>query len=229
VLFQGLFHLAVPDAPFAPFSIAEFVVRQVSGSLATSAIELLGHQALLLVGTLSILSALGLGFVLWRLSPWALALASLLLTLGAALLDPVHPHVLLATVAGLVAGGAALSMPFLLAGRIGGQIPFDAQRRRLLAGAVWGLGAMALAGGTVWRLLRPLSAGSVSADLPLQPMPDPSFDAITGLSPLVTSPQAHYVVDINLDTPLVSEQAWCLFLHGAVGHWSATPSGPVYH
>jgi DMSO/TMAO reductase YedYZ molybdopterin-dependent catalytic subunit len=218
VLFQGLLHLAVPGAPFAPFSIAEFVVRHVSGSLATSAIELLGHQALLLVGTLSILSALGLGFVLWRLSPWALALASLLLTLGAALLDPMHPHVLLATVAGLVAGGAALSMSFLLAGRLGGRIPFDARRRRLLAGAVWGLGAMALAGGTLWRLLRPLSAGSVSADLPLQPIPDPSFDAITGLSPLVTSPQAHYVVDINLDTPIVSEQAWRLFLHGVVGH-----------
>lgn len=218
MLFQGLFHLAIPDAPFAPFSIGEFVVRHVSGSLATSAIELLGHQALLVVGIFSITGALVLGFVLWRLSPWALALAAPLLTLGAALLDPAHPSVLLSTVAGLVAGGAALSMSFLLAGRIGGRIPFDVRRRRLLAGAVWGLGAMALAGGTVWRLLRSLSAGSVSADLPLQPMPDPSFDAITGLSPLVTSPQAHYVVDINLDTPIVSEQAWRLFLHGAVGH-----------
>ena len=27
VVFQGLFHLAVPQAPFAPFSIGEFVVR----------------------------------------------------------------------------------------------------------------------------------------------------------------------------------------------------------
>jgi len=219
VVFQGLFHLAVPQAPFAPFSIGEFVVRNTPGELATRAIDLLGHQALLLVGTLTILCALGLGIALRRLSPRVLALAALLLTLGAAALDPTHPGILLSTAAGLVAGGAVLTTSVLLHGLGGGgRSPFDAERRRLLAGVAWGLGAVALGGEATWRLLHPFSPGTVVADNPIQPMPDPKFDAIAGLSPLVTSPQDHYVVDIDLDAPMVSGQDWHLLLHGAVAY-----------
>lgn len=46
LLFQGLLHLAVPAAPFAPFAVGELALRYTSGSLATWAIDLLGHQAL---------------------------------------------------------------------------------------------------------------------------------------------------------------------------------------
>ncbi len=219
VLFQWLFHLAVPAAPFAPFSIGEFVVRYSPGGLATWAIELLGYQALRLVSTLSILCALGLGAALGRLPPRVLALAALLLTLGAAALDPTHPSILLSTAAGLLAAGATLITSVLLHGWWGDdRSSFDAGRRRLLVGIAWGLGAVALGGGAAWRLLHPLSTQTVVADSPIQLTPDGRFDAISGLSPLVTSPQAHYVVDIDLDEPIVSDQGWHLLLHGAVRH-----------
>ena len=219
ILFQGLFHLAVPAAPFAPFSIGEFVVRYTPGGLATWAIDLLGHLALQLVSALTILCALGLGIALRRLSPWGLALVAFLLTLGAAGLDPTHPSFLFSTAAALVAAGAALTTSVLLQGwRSSSRIPFDTGRRRLLAGIAWGLGAVALGGGATWRLLHPLHAGTVTADLPIQVAPDASVDAISGLSPLVTSRQDHYVVDIDLDEPIVSDQGWHLLLRGTVNH-----------
>ena len=218
LVFQGLLHLAVPEAPFAPFSIGEFIVLHAPGELATWAIEVLGHQALLLVGALSILCALGLGIALRWLPPWVFALTVFLLTLGAAALDPTRPGILLSMAAGLVAALAALTTSVLLHVRQGGHAPFTVGRRRLLVGVAWGLGAAALGGMAAWRLLQPQSAGTVEADFPLQPIPDASFDAIAGLSPLVTALQDHYVVDIDLVRPSVSDQGWRLFLHGAVDH-----------
>src|SRR5262249_2864044 len=99
-----------------------------------------------------------------------------------------------------------------------GRSSFDAGRRRLLAGIAWGLGAVALGGGAGWRLLHPLRTQTVVADSSIQLTSNGRFAAIPGLSPLVTSPQAHYVVDIDLDEPVVSEQGWHLLLHGAVSH-----------
>ena len=219
LVFQGLLHLAVPATPFAPFSIGEFVVRHTPGGLATWAVDLLGDQALRLVGALAVLCALGLGIVLRRLPPPALALVALLLTVGAAGLDPTQPGFLLSLAAGGVAGAAVLTTSVLLDRQRGGsRIPSAAGRRRLLAGAVLSLGAVVLGGVAALRLLRAPSAGTVVADLRVQPEPDASFDAIAGLSPLVTPSQDHYVVDIDLDTPVVSAQGWLLLLHGAVAH-----------
>jgi DMSO/TMAO reductase YedYZ molybdopterin-dependent catalytic subunit len=218
LLFQGLLHLAVPAAPFAPFSVGELAVRYTPGSLATWAIDLLGHQALRLVGLLTILGALALGGVLGRLAPWALALIALLLSLGADVLDPTHPDLLLTLIAAGVAGAATwLTSTLLHDWQRSSRHPFHAGRRQVLISIAWGLGALALGGGAAWRWLSPQpEEGAISADLPLQVASDARFDTIPGLSPLVTAPQAHYEVEIDLEVPLVSAEGWRLLLHGAV-------------
>jgi DMSO/TMAO reductase YedYZ molybdopterin-dependent catalytic subunit len=217
LLFQGLLHLAEPGVPFVPFSLAAFVVRHIPGGLATGAIELLGHWALRLAGLSAILVTLGAGIVMRRRSPRTLALAAFLLTLVAAALDPTHPDTLAALAAALVAGVAALTAALLRAWHAGGGgAAFDASRRRLLVAGIWGLGVALLGGGAVWRALHPFVSASVTADLPLDVAPDPAFDAVVGLSPLVTARADHYEVEIDLEPPVVADQGWRLLVHGAV-------------
>lgn len=228
ILFQGLLHLAVPGAPFVPFALAEFVVRYIPGGLATGAIELLGHWALRLAGLGAVLAALVVGVALRRRSPPALALAAFLLTLVAAVLDPSHPAILASLSAALVAGVAALAAALALREwHPGGGAKFDVSRRRLLAVGIWGVGVALLGGGAFWRALHPLASASVTADLPLAVSPDPAFDAVPGLSPLVTSRAGHYEVEIDLDPPVVSDQGWQLLVHGAVRHPLALSLGDL--
>jgi DMSO/TMAO reductase YedYZ molybdopterin-dependent catalytic subunit len=215
VLFQGLLHLAIPNVPFAPFSLAEFVVRHIPGRLATGAIELLGHWALRLAGLSAIMGALGAGVALRQRSPRVLALAAFLLTLVATVLDPTHPDPLASMAAALVAGLAALETAVLLREwRTGPE--FNAGRRRLLVVATWGLGVALLGGGAFWRMLHPLAAAPVIADLPLDVTPEQAFDAVPGLSALVTARADHYEVEIDLESPLVTAQGWQLRVRGAV-------------
>jgi DMSO/TMAO reductase YedYZ molybdopterin-dependent catalytic subunit len=218
LLFQGLLHLAVPGVPFAPFALAAFVVRHFPGGLATGAIELLGHWALRLAGLSAILAALGSGVVLRHRSPRTLALAAFLLTLVAALLDPTHPDLLAALVAALVAGTAAVTAAAVLREwrPHGRGADFAASRRRLLAAGIWGLGVSLLGSDAVWRALHPLFSAAVTADLPLDVAPDPAFDAVAGLTPLVTARADHYAVEIDLEPPVVADQGWQLLVHGAV-------------
>jgi DMSO/TMAO reductase YedYZ molybdopterin-dependent catalytic subunit len=230
VLFQGLLHVAVPEAPFAPFTLAEFVVRHIPGGLATGAIELLGHWALRLAGFGAILMALGAGVALHHRSPFTLALAAFLVTLVAAALDPTQPGVLAALAAALVAGVAALTAAVLLREwrlDVGDSIPVDMSRRRLLAAGVWGFGLVALGGGAFWRLMHPLASVSVTADLPLDVSSDSAFDAVPGLSALVTSRADHYEVEIDLEPPVVADQGWRLVVHGAVSHPLALSLGDL--
>jgi hypothetical protein len=221
MLFQALLHLIAPDVPFAPFSLVEFAVRHAPGGLAPGAIELLGHWVLRLVSLGAILAALGAGIALRRRSPRALAFAAFLLTLAAAALDPTHPIILAVLAAALVAGVGALAAAVLLREWRSGPsepIPCNVSRRRLLAAALWGFGVMALGGGAFWRMLHPLASPSVSADLPLDASPDPAFEAVGGLSALVTARADHYEVEVDLEPPVVSDQGWQLLVHGAVGH-----------
>jgi DMSO/TMAO reductase YedYZ molybdopterin-dependent catalytic subunit len=46
--------------------------------------------------------------------------------------------------------------------------------------------------------------------------PSPQFEAIEGLSPLITAPDDHYVIDINIDRPRVDGGEWTLLVHGEV-------------
>jgi DMSO/TMAO reductase YedYZ molybdopterin-dependent catalytic subunit len=228
MLFQGLLHLAAPDVPFAPFSLVAFAVRHAPGGLATGAIELLGHWALRLAGVGAIMAALGAGITLRHRSPRTLTLAAVLLTLVPALLDPTHPDILAALAAALVAGAAALATVLLLREwRPGGDAGFDVSRRRLLAAGIWGLGVSLLGSAAVWRALHPLLSPAVTADLPLDVTPEPAFDAVAGLSPLVTARADHYEVEIDLEPPVVADQGWQLLVHGAVARPLALSLGDL--
>jgi DMSO/TMAO reductase YedYZ molybdopterin-dependent catalytic subunit len=68
------------------------------------------------------------------------------------------------------------------------------------------------------RIVGAFGAEPVRADLALQIAPDARFDTIPGLSPLVTSREHHYEVEIDLDAPIVPEDGWRLLVHGAVRH-----------
>jgi DMSO/TMAO reductase YedYZ molybdopterin-dependent catalytic subunit len=59
--------------------------------------------------------------------------------------------------------------------------------------------------------------GLVRATRPLAVHPDPAFDRIPGLSPLVTSRSDHYIVDIDLVDPMVAAEGWRLRIDGGLG------------
>ena len=216
---QWLLHLAVPQAPFAPFSLGEWLVRQAPGGLATAAIDLLGHQALHVVAAMCVAGALALGFALRRATPRVLGGVALVASLGAAWLDPRGPGPPWALAAGAVAALAAVLASLAVAARPGGQRAgraMDPGRRRLLAGIALAAGAAALGGAAARRVLQPAQAGLVIADRPTVIPHDPSFAGIAGLSAAVTPTPDHYVVDIDLADPAVPAGGWALRVDGAI-------------
>jgi DMSO/TMAO reductase YedYZ molybdopterin-dependent catalytic subunit len=222
---QGLLHLAVPQAPFAPFSLGERLVRQAPGGLATATIDLLGHQALHVVAVGCVAGALALGVALRRATPPVLGGAALVSSLGAAWLDPRRPGPPWALAAGAVAALAAVLAPLAVAARPGRQQPgrraggvVDPGRRRLLAAIALGGGVAVLGGATARRALEPVRAGLVIADRPAAVPHDPGFVGIAGLSAAVTPTADHYVVDVDLADPAVPESGWALRVDGAVTH-----------
>jgi hypothetical protein len=181
---QWLLHLAVPRAPFAPFSLGERLVRQAPGGLATAAIDLLGHQALYVVAAMCVAGALALGFALRRATPRVLGGAALVASLGAAWLDPRGPGPPWALAAGAVAALAAVLAPLAVAARPGRQQPgrragrvTDPGRRRLLAGIALAAGAAVLGGAAARRVLEPAQAGGSS---PTGPPWSPTTRALRG-------------------------------------------------
>jgi sulfite oxidase len=230
VVAQWVLHVAVPRAPFAPFSLGEWAVRRAPGGLATAAIDQLGHQALRILAAATVAGAVAVGWILRRARPPWLGLAALAGTLVASVLDPRRPDLLHALGAGLVAAaGAALTATLLPAPRLvtgrpspDGPTP-DWDRRRLVLGGLGLLGAVVLGGAALVRPGRRAAPDRVPADRPSRPNPDPPLSSVVGLSPAVTARARHYVVDIDLDDPVVDGDAWRLQLRGAVAEptrWS---------
>src|SRR3990170_519228 len=87
VMVQRLLHGAFQRAPFAPYSAAEWVVRESPGPVATYAIDHLGHRAQPLLAYTLIGLTLAAGYLLGRRPPWLLAVLAFALTLIAAYLD----------------------------------------------------------------------------------------------------------------------------------------------
>jgi DMSO/TMAO reductase YedYZ molybdopterin-dependent catalytic subunit len=214
---QRLLHLAMPEAPFAPYSIAAEIIRLSPGPLATWAIEQLGHNALQSLGWGSVVVALPLGFLLGRRHPALLGALAFLLTMLAARIDPMTPAagptLLSATVAGLAAGLTA----FVLT-------PVDADtdaeanptRRRLVAGvALGGVFWLTGAGAIARRQTDKVPAGAVRADMPAILPVDASFRDLTSLSPRITPSAQHYLVDIDIDDPHLGG-SWRLHVKGKV-------------
>jgi DMSO/TMAO reductase YedYZ molybdopterin-dependent catalytic subunit len=218
---QSALHRVVASVPFAPFSLGDWIIRRTPGSLATAAIEHLGHNALHVLAAGTIVGALGLGAVLRHRRPGVLVSVAVAGTLIAARLDPHRPRPVPTVAAALVAGAAAGVTAIAVGGqrRPAASRPqtADPGRRQLLA-------LLGLLGGTVVlgladlrAALRPASSHDVRADRPARLPSDEVFShPPPGQSPAVTPTAEHYRVSINLDDPSVSASGWRLRLTGAI-------------
>ncbi len=214
---QWLLHIAEPQAPFAPFSLANWIIRRAPPGWATTAIEQLGHNALRALATVTIAAAFGLALVLRRLrAPWLVGIAAVL-TVAAAALDPVPRATTWTTAAAALAAGAVLAVHIVGAGA--GAPPsagLQSGRRQFLAAAGLFVTAGVLGAQAVRHVARQGNAGVVRADRRAQVPSDAAFDNVVDLSPAVTPRGDHYIVDIDLDDPIVDEGSWRLRIGGAV-------------
>ena len=214
---------AYPELGFAPFALADRVIRVTPGGVATWFIDHLHHNAQrLLAASATILYAaagVALGALARRLRKYGPLVGAVLfgaLCLGAALANPVPAGA--AAAAAAVIDGALFGALLCLAARPSRTAPApDLERRRAL---IWiGSSAAAIAGGV---LLSPLIATRSQVTLlgdlgrRLSAAGTPSFPRIRGLSPRVTSVADHYVVDIDIDDPIVDAGSWRLRVGGEV-------------
>ena len=130
---QSLLRLAMPAAFFAPYAVADRLVRVTPGGVATAAIDALGHRALSALGAGVIIATLALGYALARQTPLVLGGLAFALSLLAGRLDPVSrdgPDLLVSSAAAAAALGAAQA--FGMPAPAGSTTP-DARRRQLVA------------------------------------------------------------------------------------------------
>ena len=107
LLAQWLLRRIVPAMPFAPYSVANRLVRLTPGNIATFGIDQFGHLALPLLGAGVVVATLVLGLAVGRRSPFALGLVAAVLSFAATRIDPVPQGVRDSVAASLVAGAAA--------------------------------------------------------------------------------------------------------------------------
>lgn len=216
---QRLLHGAYHQAPFAPFSIAEWVIRKTPGPLATEGIERLGHSAQPLLANSMIVVALLAGLLLGRRPGWLLATFAFALTLIAAWLDPLTRSVSATFASAALAGFVAFTVVTALgpAPEWGTAFETNWARRRLLARVSIVLVMLGVGGAAFFRGgSRSTPTGPVRADEPVRVPNDPGFVAAPGQSPKVTPTDDHYTVDIDIENPLIGESSWRLKVDGAV-------------
>lgn len=214
---------------FPPTALAEFIIRTTPGSIATALIETFEHWArrLLTVAALGGAALVG-AEILWRTrreDGANILMASLLsgmFSLAAMFAGPREVDVVPAVLACITAGAVYgyVCRIFLRSLEITrGDV--DAGRRKALA---WGIGSaagLALLGGGIGALLRRLGGPDTDVAIadPIATATVPeraSFPSIPGLTPEVTTPEDHYVVDINLVRPSVEAEGWSLAVNGMV-------------
>jgi DMSO/TMAO reductase YedYZ molybdopterin-dependent catalytic subunit len=204
------------EAPFAPFSIAERIIRESPGPLVTWGIEQMGHNAMQLLAWGSVVAALPLAWLMGRRHPVLFGSLAFLVTIFAARIDPQQgewgPTLLSAAVASIAATlAAAIFMPVPE-----GDTEANPTRRRLLAGGVLGMLLWATgAGAIIRRQTEEEPSGPVRADSPARIPPDTSFEQVRGLSPRITPTDSHYVVDIGIENPHLGD-GWRLKVKGRV-------------
>jgi DMSO/TMAO reductase YedYZ molybdopterin-dependent catalytic subunit len=225
LLAQWALHVAWSRAPFAPFSLGEWIIRHAPAGLAVRAIDTLGHSALRALALATIAGALALGAAISGRHPARLGVIALIASLAAISLDPRQPPAQASLASAGVAGVAAwLSGIALRAPTHHGTEPSDTSppigerwpRRRVLAGVAALTGGIALGGTAVARSRRVTPAERVRADHATNIASDPEFDGVAGLSPAVSTRAGHYVVDIDLDDPVVDAHSWRLQVEGMV-------------
>ena len=215
---------------FPPTALAEFIIRTTPGSIATVFIEAFGHWAQRLLTLIALAGAAAFGGeVLWRIrrndrpDVWLAAFVSGALSLLSMYLGPAEielvPALIACATAALVYG---YSCRIFITSFEAPREDVDQSRRRALR---WGVGTaagMAVAGGALGYLLRRFSGPNrdvaIANPTATATIPDRGpFPSIPGLTPEVTTPEDHYVVDINLVRPTVEAEGWSLAVKGMVG------------
>jgi DMSO/TMAO reductase YedYZ molybdopterin-dependent catalytic subunit len=119
----------------------------------------------------------------------------------------------------LAAGAAAVLVLLLDPGARDGAPetwpPLQSRRVLVLGGLAAGIGGLAVAA-AIERATRSTARGVVQAARRLSVSRDPAFEATPGLSPLITPPNEHYLIDINLTRPVIDESGWTLTIRGEV-------------
>lgn len=216
-------HRALLRVPFAPYALADRIVRLTPGSVATYLIDHLHHTAKPLLAAACIVAVIGAGAAVSALSPHPSRVAATsfsALAFLAGLLTPLQRSVWGAALGAAVAGaGYAITLATLqaLADATARQHagPDLARRRTLtrLAGILLGAGVV--------NVLAPLVGTESGARLlefaaaPRRRRRTP-FPRIPGLTPEVTAAADHYIVDIDISTPAVDAGSWQLHVGGLV-------------
>jgi DMSO/TMAO reductase YedYZ molybdopterin-dependent catalytic subunit len=216
-------HRAVEQAPFAPFALADRVVRLTPGSVATYMIDHLQHAAKLLLAAGCVAGVIAAGAVFAVVAarrPARAAQAFGTVVVIAGLLAPVASSdwgsALAAALTGATYGASLAALRALAPGRTrpAPDGPDLTRRRALIR-----LGEIVLAGG-VLNAVGPVIGARSSVHLldfaraaPARRRP---FPRIAGLTPEVTSVADHYVVDIDVDPPVVDVGSWRLRVGGLV-------------
>lgn len=216
-------HRAIVDVPFAPFALADRIVRLTPGLVATWMIDHLQHAAktLLAGGSVAALVGGGAAIAVW-LGPRATQAAAGfgVLALAAGLLEPVDGGALGAAAGATVAGaGYGLSIVAIAtiarAGPRWWQRPIDPARRHALTRV-----AELLAAGVALNALAAVIGGPERVRLlgftPLPRRRRPPFPQVPRLTPEVTAVGDHYIVDIDISKPVVDVASWRLRVHGLV-------------
>jgi DMSO/TMAO reductase YedYZ molybdopterin-dependent catalytic subunit len=214
---------------FVPAVVTDVIVRTTPGPVATFFIEQLGHLALplltlgviagcLLVGGVANAATIGARGPRPYVAGAALAASSAIVVV----LRAAGPGSLVTAVAalGVCALVYGLSASRLYASMTTEGDPDAGRRRALRTGLGWTAG-VALGGGLVGWLAR--RTVGPDTNVSLEPVEVPAavpgratWPDVGGLSPEVTSPARHYVVDINLFTPSVEAGDWRLDVKGDV-------------
>lgn len=227
----------LPSVAFPPTAIAAAIIRATPGDIATTFIELLQHWAIRGLAIAAVLGTVAFGALVlaWssrkeRLRADIAAVVLLVVSVAAAALDPMPGSVPGTAVASLVAAAVyVLVARSVYSTRIAPAIEIEevpgpegtVTRRRVLALGAGSAMGLAVAGGAIGWIARRLSGPNRDVTLvaPAEPatIPDRApFPEIPGLTPEVTSPDRHYVVDIDLVKPVVEADGWTLAVEGEV-------------
>ena len=214
-------HRGAPRIPFAPTAVADRVIRLTPGDIATAAIERLHHTAQHLLAAAVVAAFIAVAAIAarqLRSARWAAAAWSAALLLGA-LWSPVQLS--LPGAAGAAALGGALYGLALHALRRPRAAPAHNYERRRALATIGGFTVAALAAshplGRAFGWLSPgpqrLTAGRVPRG---RTAPRPAFPRVPGLTPEITSVADHYIVDIDINDPLIDGPSWRLDVGGLV-------------
>lgn len=215
------------SVPFVPLALAERIIRLTPGGLATFAIEQLQHAAVPALSTAVVAAYAVAGGALAaarrrRRGTTALAMGVIFAgALAAGTLSYRQPGTSLAASLAADAAAAALyvvALDWLASTLVRPALPPDPARREALGTILSAVAGLALGGtllGRLWaRAPRPVALQRPDRAA-LTPTRAP-FPSIRGLSPELTEPGSHYVVDIDVVDPRIDAGGWRLRVDGEV-------------